>query len=204
MIGGINPWMCMWTNPRLTIRAIVTVNPRYGVFYLAWLYVLQTFFFVANYWSLGFSFSFLSLLTAALVLSPFVGYLWLYFTGWVFYFTGRWLGGQAPMSHLRAAAAWSKIPVSIALVMWLILMVVNPEWTFIQGISLPSTVFIQLIAFILGIWSFVLLIQSIREIQGFTILRSLLNLIIASLISSVASILVFAALKYIYTTVYYF
>ncbi|MBM3184541.1 MAG: hypothetical protein FJZ64_04480 [Chlamydiae bacterium] len=203
MIGGINPWIRMWGSPRLTIRAIVNVNPRYGVFWLAWVYVIQVCFFVANTYSLGLSYSFLSLLGVSLILSPFIGWLWLYFTGWVLYFTGRWFGGDAPMSHLRAAAAWSKLPVSIALLMWFILMFANPEWVFIQGMLPPSTIFIQLITLILGIWSFVLLIQSVREVQGFPILKTILNLIVVWVVSSIASVLIFSALKYLYTTIYY-
>ena len=201
MIGGINPWATMWTSPRSTIRNIVNVNPSYGVFYLAWIYALQAYFFFASYWSFGLSFSFFPILLAGLLLAPLMGWIWVYFTGWILHLTGRWLGGQASMSHLRAAAAWSKLPASISLAMWLILMITGRNFVFIHGVSGPSTLFIHFILFILSIWSFVLLILSVQEVQGFAILRSILNVIFAGLLSWMLSFLIFLISRYIYTQI---
>ena len=201
MISGINPWVNMWTSPRSTIRTLVNVNPKYGVFYLAWIYVLQTYLFFASYWSFGLSFSFASILAAGVVLSPLIGWIWLYFTGWVLYLTGGWLGGKAPIAHLRAAAAWSKLPSAISLLMWLILMIAGTDLVFINGVSGPSTLFINFILFILGIWSLVLLVLAVREIQGFAAARALLNIFLAWMISWVASFLVFLTFRYFYINV---
>src|SRR3989338_6201993 len=58
MIGGVNPWISMWTKPRFTLRSIINVDPKYGIYLLASIYVLQSSFFFASYWALGLSFSF--------------------------------------------------------------------------------------------------------------------------------------------------
>lgn len=180
-----NPWLSMWTQPRETIRTIVQTNPRYGVFWLSTLYVLQSLFFFLNFQSMGLSFSLYYLLVPVLVLSPILGFLWLFFYGWLLKFTGHWLGGTAPKSHLRAALAWSRIPMSIALVMWFFLLIANPDYVFIQYVGGPSALFVNLILFILEIWTFVLFVQSVREVQHFTLIRSLCNIFLAAVIYSV-------------------
>ncbi|HSX11336.1 MAG TPA: YIP1 family protein [Chlamydiales bacterium] len=194
----MNPWLTMWSQPRSTIRAIVHNRPIYGVFYLAAVFALQSFFFYANWWSLGLRADYYSLLLLGVVLSPIVGVIWLYFMGWVYHFTGRWCGGHAPALHLRAALAWSNIPTSINVVLWLILIFLNPETAFIQDGGGPSSLFINFIALILTIWSLVLLIQSLRELQTFSILRSIVNIILASLLSNVIFVLAFSLLRFLY------
>jgi len=201
MIGRINPWATMWTSPRSTIRIIVNVNPKYGVFYLAWIYALQTYLFLASYWSFGLTFSFYSILLVGIVLSPLIGWVWVYFTGWLLYLTGGWLGGQASMAHLRTAAAWSKLPSAISLLMWLILMIASTDLLFVNGVSGPSTLFINFILFILGMWSLVLLLLSVQEVQGFAMPRTLLNIFLAWFISWIISFLVFLVLRFAYISI---
>ena len=198
MVGGLSFWISMWTNPRPTIRAIVNLNPKFGVFYLATIYALQNNLVCSSYWSLGLSFPFYAILLASLVLSPFLGVIWLYFTGWVLYITGKWFRGQAPMSHLRAAAAWSKIPSCISLFMWLILLISDSDMTFIHAVSGPAALFMNFILLILGVWSFVLLIQSVRELQNFSIGKSFLNIVVSELFSFIFLIFIFLIISYLY------
>ena len=198
MINGLNPWISMWTNPRATIRAIVNINPKFGVFYLALIYALKSNLFFSNYWSLGLSFPFYAIFLASVLLAPLFGMIWVYFAGWVLYFTGEWLGGKAPMAHLRAAVAWSKIPSFVSILMWLVLLIANAEITFIHVGSGPSSVFMSLISLILGIWSLVLLVQSVREVQGFSAGRSFINVMISWVISSIITFLIVLFVSYVY------
>src|SRR3990172_2246146 len=138
MTGRMNPWLNMWTQPRNTIRAILQTNPKYGIFYLAAIYALQNFFYFANYWSVGISVRFYVILITGIILSPFIGLIWLYFSAWVLYFTGKWLKGKAPMLHLRTAVAWAKIPTSINLLMWFVLLLAHPDYVFILDAGGPS------------------------------------------------------------------
>jgi hypothetical protein len=198
MIAGMNPWLAMWSQPRNTIRAVVHNTPRYGVWYLAAIFALQDFFFYANWWSLGLSAHYYGLLLLGVVLSPLLGFIWLYFMGWVYGLTGRWCGGHAPALHLRAALAWSKIPTSLNILLWFVIIVLTPERAFIQDGGGPPSIFINFIYLILGTWSLILLIQSLRELQSFTILRSIANILLACLVSSSLSILGFLFLRWIY------
>jgi len=201
MIGGINPWATMWTSPRSTIRTVVNVNPRYGVFYLAWIYALQSFLYFASYWSFGLSYSFFTILIAGIVLSPLIGMIWVYFMAWIFFLTGKWIRGTAPLSHLRAAVAWSILPSSLTLLMWLILMIAGTDMVFVHGVSGPSSLFIHFISLVIWIWSVVLLIISVREVQGFSAPRAVLNVFLTWVVSWVAWILFFMLGRYIYLNI---
>jgi len=197
-LADLNPWLTMWAQPRGTIRSLVHNKPSYGVFYLAAIYALENFFFYANWWSFGLNISFFTILLTGIILCPFIGFVWLYFIGWIFHFSGRWLKGTAPAAHLRTALAWSKIPAVINLLMWFILIFVSPDVVFIQDGGGTSSLFVNFIAFILAVWSFVLLIQGIREVQGFSVGRSLANVLIAGAISSILLIIAFGLFRYFY------
>ncbi len=170
-----NPWLTMWTQPRSTIRSLINTDPKRSIFWLSTIYILQTLLFMANYNSLGLNYHFALILIIAIVLSPFIGAIWLYLFGWILYFTGRWLKGQASMMHLRCVLAWSKIPILINLAMWFILLVFSANYVFIQFSSGPSLFFINLISIISGVWSLVLLILGLREAQNFSVGRAIGN-----------------------------
>jgi hypothetical protein len=197
-LAGMNPWLTMWSQPRTTVRALVHSKPSYGVFYLAAIYMLQSFFFYFNWWSLGLNSEYYTLFLTGVILSPLVGFVWLYYIGWIFRLTGRMLSGDAPASHLRAAIAWAKIPYSINALMWFILILMNPDQVFIQDGGGPSSVFVNFISLILAVWSLVLLIQSVSEVQQFTVGRSILNVLFAWIFSSIILFLLFMSLRYIY------
>jgi hypothetical protein len=193
-----NPWFSMWFYPKTTIRKIVHINPKYGVIYLSALYMLQNFFFFLNFWSLGLETHVFSLLIPVLLLAPIVGFAWMFFYGWILKLTGRLLGGTAPASHIRAALAWSRLPAIITLVMWLFLLGVDPDSVFIQYPEGLVALFVTLILALVQIWTFVLLIESIREIQRFTWFRSICNVLLAAMIYSVIVFLCMLILRFIY------
>jgi hypothetical protein len=177
----MNPWLLMWGEPRKTVRAIVDAHSSYGVLFLSFLYVFQEFFFYANYWSLGVDQPLLFVIYGV-ISSVLVGILWIYFSGLVYYCVGYLMGGKANQSSLRVAIAWSKIPMTVSLFMWFVLILMHPDSVFVQDRASPSFVFIYFITFVLVIWSFVLLVQGVREIQRFSIGKSILNCLIGNLV----------------------
>lgn len=196
--AGLNPWVSMWNQPRSTIRAIVHSKPAYGVFYLAAVYALQSFFFYANWWSLGLNAHYHLWMTLGVILSPIIGIVWLYFQGLIYSISGRLLKGAASPAHLRSAVAWSTIPYSITLLMWLFLIFASAENVFIQDAGGPSSLFVNLIAMIVGIWSLVLLIQSLREVQQFSVGRSILNVLLSCILSAIFYFLLISVFVYLF------
>ena len=193
-----NPWLSMWTQPKATIRGIVQTKPRYGVFWLSTIFVLQNIFYYLNFWSMGFDSRLYSILLPSIALSPLLGFVWVYFYGWILSFTGRWLGGTAPALYVRSALAWSRLPMFICLGMWFFLFVSNHDYAFIQYAGGPSAFFVNFITLIVEIWSFVLLFQSIREIQHFSVGRSIANVFIAGLFYSVFTFLFILTVRFAY------
>lgn len=202
LFAGLNPWITMWSQPRSTIRAIVHSDSSYGIYYLAALYALQSFFFYANWWSVGLEAHYSVILALGVVLSPLLGLIWLYILGAIYYFTGRLLRGEATSRGTRACIAWSTIPFSISLLMWLCLIFLEGQQAFIHNSSDTSSLFINLIMIIVGCWSLVLLIQSIREVQQFSMARAILNVILAWVISYILAILAFLFFRYLYIQIF--
>lgn len=162
-------------QPRSTVRLIVEVQPRYGILYLSTLYALQAFFYAANYASLALSFSMPKILLASCLMSPVLGMIWLTFMSYVFQWTGRLLGGTAKQLHLASALAWSKLPQLLFIPFWLAYLFFYPEEVFILGAGEPSPILLTALAFGIGLWSQLLRIQALRELQGFSFLRALVN-----------------------------
>lgn len=195
MIAGLNPWISMWNQPRSTIRAIAYNRPTYGIYYLAIIYALQGFFFYANWWSLGVRTYYPFYLTLGIIASPIIGVIWLYLMGEFFYLSGRLLRGTATRRQIRSIVAWSAVPFTITLAMWLLLLFWSPEHVFIQDSGPHSSIFVNLITLIAKVWSFVLLLQSLREIQHFSIGKSILNVLGVWVFSTILFFFVFSALR---------
>ena len=105
-----SPWFSVWSHPKAAIRTVVNTNPRRSFYWLAFIYGLQILLYTANQQSLGYIAHYLVVLLFSLLLAPFVGSILLFISSWVLYFTGRWLKGKAPFSHVKAVMAWSKVP----------------------------------------------------------------------------------------------
>jgi hypothetical protein len=193
-----NPWFSMWTQPRATIRSILQIDSRYGFWVLATAYALSSCFYIANVYSWGLSNTFFEVFIPLLVLSPLVGFLWLSVDGWILRYIGLKLGGAASFQEMRMALAWSKVPSFISLVMWVVLMVSGPSTAFIQYATGASAVFIVLISLIINTWSIVLLIQAVREVQGFDLRKALLNVFGGLAIFSIIALIVLYIGRYIY------
>lgn len=194
----MNPWFSMWNQPRLTVRSLVQSNPKLGIYLLSSIYVLQSLFFAANWWSLALLYSHQLIITLCVLFCPFIAAGWIYYISFIYSLTGRLFKGKAKPWELRVAIAWSRVPYSITLLMWFVLIFSEPEHIFIQDSKGPSSIFINITAFIVGLWSFALLVQSLREVQHFSLLKALSNVILAWGVSFVLFFIAFSALRYVY------
>jgi hypothetical protein len=191
----------MWVQPRRTLRTLLQLKPTYGLLWLVTVYALQRALFFAHYWSLGLTLPLYVILPLSLVLSPFLGLAWLYTCGWILHATGHWFQGKASAATLRTAYAWSKIPAEISLLMWVILILLYPSDAFIPDGHGPSSSLVHSVSSILSVWSFVLLVQLVREVQHFSLLRALANSLIAWFLSVLTFLLAAALLLYIYSLI---
>ncbi len=156
----------------------------YGVYALAAVFALQGLFFYANWWSAGLYLSFRAILFLGLFSSPFLGIIWLYFTSWLLFLTGKWFRGKAQFADLCKALAWSKIPMGLSLLVWVYLICKDPQFVFIQDAGEASSVWINLMTLSLTGWSFILLLQSLRKLQHFSLFLAFLNILLVWFLSN--------------------
>ena len=188
-----SPWLTIWCEPRATIQRIVAENPNRSLWVLAAIYgflsILNSFQSIAV---VSVERPFLLLLVAA-VLSPFWGYAVFSIWSWVVHIVGKWLKGEGSFINLRAAFAWSCAPLSVNVVFWVLMIAFFGATFFLNGQEgYPAThrqaafVFLMLIGkVVVAIWSLVIYINALAEVQKFSILRSIFNVIISWIIVGV-------------------
>jgi len=181
-----NPWVKIWTQPRATIREIVAFDPKFRFLILAWVYGFVSIMHTSQNFSLGADLSLSIILAGTVVLALPLGILGISITSWLLQWTGGWIGGTASFHEIRAAVSWANVPNIINILMWLVLVgyfgssVLSN--TFAQkpfiGIDLYIVIPVFLIQFAVSIWSLVILITTLSEVQGFSGWKALLNLLI--------------------------
>lgn len=188
----LNPWIRMWVHPRTTIQWVVDSNPRRRVLILAGLMgvagsisiLLPTLHSILG-WPLGLS------LGVPTVMLTGIGVLYLVSVvlGW----TGRWIGGLATDEKLRAALAWSGIPMVGGLLFWIPRSVWIEPWLRSSGWGARELMLVSGFLFfdlMLNVWATVLLLGALAQVQGFSAGKALANLALAACVLAVPLILV--------------
>ena len=120
------------------------------------------------------------------------------FFGWVAYVifaalvsrTGKWLKGEGNTNSILKVIAYAMIPSVIALIFLIPQIIIYGEEIFVSNGDITSAGLISNIVvylssfleFILGIWTIVLCVIGISEVQKFSIGKSILNLLLPGLI----------------------
>ena len=172
---NLNPWISMWTNPRKTIREIVNISPRKGFFLLAVFFGLQYLLNFAHTFSLGIHFDPIFILIVSIVVSPILGYFWFYLFGACLYYSGKMLKGQSRYFQILSSMAWSSVPYILTVFMWFLFMVTSTYSVFIQQTDGFTFFFISLVILISAIWSLVLILKCLMEVQEFSCWRAIGN-----------------------------
>jgi len=200
---GSRPWVTIWTAPRRTIREIVDHDPRYGVLLIYWLATAGTLLDwlsrrnIGERHSLVFIFALAGL--AAVVLGPPSLYVW----GAIFCWTGKWFGGHAPASHVRAAIAWSYVPYLCSWGVKLIQVPVFGAIVFTRGGALATAypdhlwlVDVQTtIQWAVAAWGFIIWLVCMAEVQGYSLVRALGHSLVASLPYALAAESIYLAAR---------
>ena len=140
------------------------------------------------------------LIVLAFLFSPIIGAVYFYYSSFIIYLVRRWIGGNALYKDVLCAFSWSQIPVLINLMMWLLLLIFSKDLIFsMNSLEEPGNIFVNFIFIISTIWSLVIIIQGVAEVQGFSILRSIGNLFLALL----ANVFIIAVIGIIVAVVFY-
>lgn len=179
-----NPWCTMWTAPRKTIRSIVAANPSMQLLPLSIVYGFPIMIHMAGVLNIGAEFSIWGTLLVSLLLSPIVGFIGISFTSIIVYWAGKLVKGRSRYKELRCAVAWSNVPNVVTCVAWALLALLVGQALFTpgfysEGMMLPAiTTLLFGIQAIAAVWAFVLFIIALSEVQKFSILRAIVNVLI--------------------------
>lgn len=183
---GVNPWTKIWVKPRDTIKHIVKFDPKYRFLILSFLYGLPMLFHSAQNLNLGETFTAAGIAIAAIVLATFLGMLGITIASGLLLWTGKWIGGKANYHHVRAAVSWSNVPNIIPIIVWAVLIYVFKDQIFLEGFDdmnfvganlalVSGAIFLEAIA---AIWSFIILVKGLGQVQGFSAWKGVLNVLI--------------------------
>ena len=183
---GLNPWFRIWVSPRRTIRRIVDIDPTRRFVWLSLIYGFPMLLQIAQSLSLALYFSWPVILITALIFATFIGMLGISVTAGLLTWVGKWIGGVGAFTQVRAAVAWSNVPSLVTGLIWLIWIFLFKDSLFYEGVlktnvgGMAQWILLSLAAlqFIASVWSFVLLLINLSEVQGFSVWKALLNVIL--------------------------
>ena len=184
-----NPWFTIWKQPRATIQYIVDTNPQNSVLVLSAIAGIGQLLSNASARSLGDNLDMSTILLIALVVGPISGIIGLYLGGLLLRWTGSWMDGKGSAENVRAALAWSNVPLIWAMLLWLPELALFGGELFTSGMpeveaseTLPSLLLLfGLIEIVIAVWAFVVFLQCLGQVQGFSAWKALGNAILAML-----------------------
>jgi hypothetical protein len=189
----LNPWVSIWVAPRATIQQIVNRDPDRSVLLLAAVAGLPG---VTAYSNPGSPFTYFidslgwvgNLLVVA-VIASFVGIVGLYIASALLGWTGNYIDGEGSVRKIRAAVAWSTVPIIWSRLLWIPAVIFLGEDLFLGKVPTlnnePLMIFIWLCLVaaegLVSVWGFVVSLHCLGQVQGFSAWKAFLNLLLASL-----------------------
>jgi len=181
-----NPWLSIWTEPRKTIRSIVDTDPKFGYLLLCAVYGLPLAFNLVQNFALATVVPIWAILLGSLVVCTFLGMVGISISSWLVHIFGRMIGGKGNFQEIRAAVAWSNVPNFVTVFMWFVLLgvfgpqVFNKNFSEMQFVGYQAGILflVMLLESIVSIWGFIILLSTLREVQGFSIWKAILNVVI--------------------------
>lgn len=204
-----NPWLTIWTQPRATIAQIVAVNPNRSLWLLAFIYGFCSLMNMFQSMALGSTLSPIGILILAIIIAPFWG--WVTFSVWSVFVTwvGKWFKGKGQFSETRAAYAWSCVPILLNIPLWLLMVYVFghqlflnfPDAHLVPPVQLTLLFAVLISKVVLAIWSLVIYLNALAEVQQFSILKAILNVLVAGVILGIVLFVVWSLLFYALSSV---
>lgn len=183
----------IWSSPRIVFRYINETKYEKYFYGVVALIGISAAFEQATSKSYGDNIPLIGLVALCIVLGGLLGWIGTYIYAALVSWTGGWLDGKAHTESIFRISAYAMIPsiAALALLIPKIALFGNGVFqsefdVFSQGI-IPTLAYLGLagIEFILSIWSLVLLVIGISEIQKLSIGYAILNVILPILIFAV-------------------
>ncbi len=190
-----NPWVTIWTRPRATIRRIVDHDVRYHVTLLA--VASGALVWLERQWSLPpSSGAFPLIVVFAVIAGAIGGLIELYANGAMLKWAGSALGGVATTAEVRAALAWSRVPIIVAVSIGVLSILIGNGGPVAESGS-QSSLSVLTLHGILAFWGFIVTLKCVGEVHRFSAWRalgSMLLIAVAIVLLILAALLIFGGL----------
>jgi hypothetical protein len=181
------PWFSMWIAPRKTLRSMIQTQAPTQFLPLSLIYGWQITLQMAQSFGLSEVFSFWPIFIASFLAAPFVGAFGFYVGTLLLHWTGKWFGGLSSFLSLRSAISWANVTGVVSVSIGLFIALAFQKTAFCSNfVQMPiSAGFAQilgglfLLQIIVSIWTVCLLVAAVAEVQGFSIVKALMNIIAA-------------------------
>lgn len=174
MTRTINPLVGMITQPRATVRDILDTDPGYQVHTLAIVGGVAA--QVMSYLIAPFGFG--GSLVAQAAIGAVSGLVGLYVGGAVYGWVGRLLGGRGTAREVRAALAWSQVPILWATLLMIVGSMVRAGLRLNDSSGLVTLVIVAVAQF----WVMVVQLKAIGEAHDFSAWRALAMMMIIGVV----------------------
>jgi len=191
----MNPWKTVWLQPRETIRSIAHSHPKKSLWILCSIFGFAELMNFFQSLSLGLWLNAFGILLLAAVLCPFFGYGLIAIWSWLLFHVGRWLKGSGTFDTVRAAYAWSCVPLLWTIPIWIAILILFQERLFVNtpqdpGLTtLGASILFCLLITRLGliVWALIIYFNMLAEVHRFSVMRAIGTVIITGLIMGVAT-----------------
>ncbi|TBX23888.1 hypothetical protein TK45_06440 [Bowmanella sp. JS7-9] len=139
-----------------------------------------------------------TIIAIAAISGPIGGIIGLYLGGALLRWVGNWMGGTGSSETIRAAIAWSSVPVIWAGLLWIPAIAMFGDVLFTSdtssldgnlGLAVALIVY-GLIEIVIGVWAIVVFLKCLGQVQGFSAWMALANSIVAMLVVAVPIVMV--------------
>jgi hypothetical protein len=191
-----HPWTTIWTRPRATIRRIVDTDVRYHVTFLAIL--SGGLIWLERRWSNPSpAAAFPLLVVIAVVIGAIFGIVELYVNGVLLKWAGAALGGVGSYAEVRAALAWSRVPLIVAVAIGVLAILLGTDPPTLGGGVSSSGASVTLVHAVMVVWGFIIMLKCIGEVHRFSAWRalgSMLLLLVVIVFILLAAIVIFGGI----------
>jgi hypothetical protein len=174
------PWRSVWFSPRLTIRQVLATDPRPSWTAVIALAALHQVFASLQVDPVEGTFS-----ASRSVMPAILGAVQIVFGvlvgPFLLAFAGSWLGGEADADDIRHAVAWSYVPHAIVGLLWIPILIAfggPPADATPAGTAQSIAALLALVIFAGAVWTLVLEVIMIAEVQRFAIWCAIVSIVI--------------------------
>jgi signal peptidase I len=184
-----SPWLSIWFRPGEAIERVISTTSWLSVLLLGALGGASGYFVaVVGYGALAVLMDWRNL--AILTVAGFIaGVAGLFLNAFFYKLSGMLLGGRASQAHIRAALAWSMVPFVLGLAICLAAIVglklvgaVDSSQPAFRAVDVGLTA----ITTVLGLWTVVITVATVRRIQRFGLWRAITNIALGYILGGVA------------------